>query len=32
MDIIGIGKAVMGAVDTVADKFFMDFLLYRPRG
>ena len=24
MDIMGIGKAVMGAVDTVADKFFVD--------
>ena len=24
MDILGIGKAVLGAVDTVADKFFVD--------
>ncbi len=24
MDIMGVGKAVMGAVDTIADKFFMD--------
>lgn len=24
MDILGIGKSIMGAVDTVADKFFVD--------
>jgi hypothetical protein len=24
MDFLGIGKAVMGTIDTVADKFFMD--------
>uniref|UniRef100_A0A6M3LHI0 Putative holin n=1 Tax=viral metagenome TaxID=1070528 RepID=A0A6M3LHI0_9ZZZZ len=24
MDLLGIGKAVLGAVDTVADKFFVD--------
>ena len=24
MDFLGIGKAVMGTIDTVADKFFVD--------